>query len=69
MYGARLAVRADHRHRGLARALLADALAVDRRHGCTAATLLTDSRTGALSLDESVGMAVTATWVNRGTAP
>lgn len=68
-YVARLAVRADHRGRGLAQALLADAFAVGRRHGCGTATLSTDSRTGALSLYEHVGMVVTATWVNRGTAP
>lgn len=68
-YVARLAVRADHRHRGLAQALLADAFAVGREHGCVTATLSTDSRTGALSLYEHVGMVVTATWVNRGITP
>ncbi len=66
---ARLAVRADHRRRGLAQALLADAVAVGRRHGCGTVTLSTDSRTGALTLYERVGMVVSATWVNRGTAP
>lgn len=67
-YVARLAVRADHRHRGFAQALLADAFAAGREHGCRTASLSTDSRTGALGLSEKVGMIVTATWVNRGTA-
>ena len=61
----KLAVRADQRRRGLAQAMLVDAFAVSRAHGATRAGLSTDSRTGALSLYEKVGMKVTATWVNR----
>lgn len=63
-YVDRLAVRADHRGRGLAQALLVDAFARAREHGAPAAGLATDSRTGALSLYEKVGMVVTQTWVN-----
>jgi GNAT superfamily N-acetyltransferase len=61
----RLAVRRDHRDRGLARALLADAFAEGRARGCSRFELSTDSRTGALGLYEKVGMEVTDTWVNR----
>jgi GNAT superfamily N-acetyltransferase len=61
----RLAVRKDQRHKGLARALLVDAFGVAREHGATRSELSTDSRTGALSLYEKVGMVVTSTWVNR----
>lgn len=60
-----LAVRRDHRGRGLAQALLVDAFALARAHGAPACGLATDSRTGALSLYEKVGMVVTQTWVNR----
>ncbi|MGK2874031.1 MAG: GNAT family N-acetyltransferase [Nocardioides sp.] len=67
-YIAKLAVRADHRNRGLAQALLADAFTESRAHGAVRSTLSTDSRTGALSLYEKVGMVVTSTWVNRGTS-
>ena len=65
-YVDRLAVGRDHRNRGLARALLADAFAAAREHGARRSTLATDSRTGALSLYEKVGMEVTSVWVNRG---
>ena len=61
----RLAVRRDERRQGLGQALLVDAFAVGREHGATRCTLSTDSRTGALSLYEKVGMQVTDTWVNR----
>ncbi len=61
----RLAVRRDQRRRGLAQALLVDAFARGREHGATRSTLSTDSRTGALSLYERVGMQVTDVWVNR----
>ncbi|WP_426247674.1 GNAT family N-acetyltransferase [Nocardioides sp. LHG3406-4] len=61
----RLAVRRDQRHRGLAQVLLVDSFAVGREHGCQASCLSTDSRTGALSLYEKVGMEVTGVWVNR----
>jgi mycothiol synthase len=61
----KLAVRADQRRRGIARALLADAFAQARAHGATRSELSTDSRTGALSLYTRVGMEVTSVWVNR----
>lgn len=64
-YVARLATRADQRGRGLAQALLVDAFAVARAHGATRFELSTDSRTGALTLYEKVGMRVTSAWVNR----
>jgi mycothiol synthase len=64
-YIARLAVDAEHRRLGLGQALLVDAFAVGREHGATVSELSTDSRTGALSLYEKVGMKVTSTWVNR----
>lgn len=60
-----LAVRGDQRHKGLARALLVDAFANAREHGATISELSTDSRTGALSLYERVGMVVTSNWVHR----
>ena len=61
----RLAVRIDQRHRGLAQALLVDAFARGREHGATRSALSTDSRTGALTLYEKVGMEVGDVWVNR----
>ena len=61
----KLATRADQRGRGLAQALLVDAFRAARDHGATRSELSTDSRTGALSLYEKVGMEVTSTWVNR----
>jgi mycothiol synthase len=64
-YIERLAVRKDQRHRGLAQALLVDAFAQGREHGATRSALSTDSRTGALSLYEKVGMVVGDVWVNR----
>ncbi|KRF20004.1 GCN5 family acetyltransferase [Nocardioides sp. Soil797] len=64
-YVDRLAVRGDERGRGLAQALLADSFTAAREHGATRCELNTDSRTGALSLYEKVGMVVTSTWVNR----
>lgn len=60
----RIAVRADLRNRGLARALLVDAFGAARDHGASTSELSTDSRTGALSLYERVGMVVTQNWVN-----
>lgn len=66
-YVSRLAVHRDHRNRGLAQALLVAAFAAGRAHGATSSCLSTDSRTGALSLYEKVGMAVESTWVNRAT--
>ena len=63
-----LAVRKDHRRRGLARALLVDCFAVSRADGRSRAELSTDSRTGALGLYERVGMVVTSTWLHRAIA-
>jgi GNAT superfamily N-acetyltransferase len=57
-----IAVRADHRGRGLARALLVDAFSRARERGASTSELSTDSRTGALGLYEHVGMEVTQTW-------
>ena len=57
-----LAVRADQRGRGLARALLVDAFDVAQLRGAQRSELSTDSRTGALGLYLRVGMAVTSTW-------
>ena len=59
-----LAVRQDQRGRGLAQALLVDAFAAARAHGAVRSGLSTDSRTGALSLYEKVGMRVGSTWVH-----
>lgn len=64
-YVDKVAVRADHRGRGVARALLADAFAQTRGRGAARCELATDTRTGALGLYERVGMEVTQTWVNR----
>jgi GNAT superfamily N-acetyltransferase len=61
----RLAVRGDQRHRGLAQALLVDAFARGREHGAVRSALSTDSRTGALSLYEKVGMEVVDVWLSR----
>lgn len=65
-YVDRIATREDQRGRGIAQAMLVDAFAVAREHGCITSGLNTDSRTGALGLYEKVGMRVTQTWVNRG---
>lgn len=67
-YVQELAVRADRRGLGLARALLVDGFARGRARGATRSELSTDSRTGALGLYERVGMVVTSTWVHRGIA-
>jgi mycothiol synthase len=61
----RLATHRDHRHRGLAQALLVDSFRAGREHGAVRSELSTDSRTGALTLYEKVGMSVTSVWVNR----
>jgi len=63
-YVPRIGVRRDQRGRGLARALLADSFTVAREHGARRSELGTDSRTGALTLYEKVGMEVTSNWVN-----
>lgn len=64
-YIEQLATRVDQRGQGIAQALLVDAFAVARAHGAARSALSTDSRTGALSLYEKVGMQVSETWVNR----
>jgi mycothiol synthase len=63
-YVDRIAVRRDRRNLGLARALLADSFTVAREHGARTSELGTDSRTGALTLYQKVGMEVTSNWVN-----
>ena len=60
-----LATRKDQRGKGIARALLVDAFANAREHGASISELSTDSRTGALSLYEKVGMVVTSNWIHR----
>ena len=57
-----LAVRADQRGLGLARALLADSFEVAQSRGARRCEVSTDSRTGALGLYQRVGMQVTMTW-------
>ena len=64
-YVSRLAVHKEHRHRGLAQALLVAAFGAGREHGASSSSLSTDSRTGALSLYEKVGMVADSVWVNR----
>ncbi len=64
-----LAVRRDHRGRGLAQVLLADGFRGARDHGAHRSELTTDSRTGALDLYLKVGMEVTSTWLNLATDP
>ncbi len=53
-----LATKASHRHRGIARALLQTTFRAFAELGKRRAGLSTDSRTGALSLYERVGMSV-----------
>jgi len=62
----KLAVAANHRHRGIARALLQTAFARSFERGYDHTMLSTDSRTGALSLYERVGMRVTRSFTNWG---
>jgi mycothiol synthase len=54
----KLAVAREHRHRGIARALLRTAFARSFDRGYAWTSLSTDSRTGALSLYERVGMRI-----------
>ncbi|GAB7003657.1 GNAT family N-acetyltransferase [Nocardioides sp. AN3] len=61
----KVAVRRDRRGLGLGQALLADSFATARARGAVRSRLSTDSRTGALSLYEKVGMQVVQEWVNR----
>lgn len=59
-----LAVRRDHRGRGLAKCLLREAFQEFRRRGFLAIGLSTDSRTGALDLYLDLGMVVRATYTH-----
>lgn len=54
----RVAVRRDHRGRGIARLLLLEAFGAFHRRGRRACTLWTHSDTEALALYERVGMTV-----------
>ena len=62
----KLAVAATHRHRGVARALLQTAFRRSFERGYDHTSLSTDSRTGALSLYERIGMHVTRSFTNWG---
>ena len=64
-YVAKIAVRRDHRGRGLAAPMLVDAFGCAREHGAVRCYLSTDTRAGARTLYEKVGMVVASTWVNR----
>lgn len=59
-----LAVKATHRHQGIARALLHRAFGIYAERGKRSAELSTDSRTGALGLYEKVGMRVRRSYTN-----
>jgi mycothiol synthase len=59
-----LAVRRDHRGRGVAAALLADSFGRMRERGATVVGLSTDSRTGALDLYLRIGMVVTLSFTH-----
>lgn len=60
-----VATRADHRHKGIARAMLQRSFEVFFDRGKTLCGLSTDSRTGALGLYEKVGMQVIRSYTNR----
>ena len=62
----KLAVAATHRHRGVARALLHTAFRRSFERGYDHTSVATDSRTGALSLYERVGMRVSRSFTNWG---
>ena len=57
-----LATQATHRHRGIARALLRTAFRTFAERGKRHCGLSTDSRTGALTLYEHVGMSVRSSY-------
>lgn len=61
-----LAVARQHRGRGLGRALLAAAFRGFAEHGMASAGLSTDSRTGAKTLYEHIGMTVTESYTRWG---
>ena len=54
----KLAVAREFRHRGIARALLRTAFVRSHHRGYAWTSLSTDSRTGALSLYERIGMTI-----------
>jgi mycothiol synthase len=62
----KLAVAATHRHRGIGRGLLQTAFRRSFARGYDHTSLSTDSRTGALSLYERIGMHVTRSFTNWG---
>ena len=64
-YVHQLAVHRDHRHQGLARALLRYAFRDAFRMGRRTCVLSTNSYTGALSLYERVGMRIRRAYTNR----
>jgi ribosomal protein S18 acetylase RimI-like enzyme len=59
-----VATKATHRHRGIARALLQSAFAAYHATGRRQVGLSTDSRTGALTLYERIGMHVRRTYTS-----
>ncbi len=61
-----VATKVSHRHRGIARALLRSAFGAFYERGKTKTGLSTDSRTGALSLYERVGMHVRKSYTRFG---
>ena len=62
----KLAVAATHRHRGIGRGLLQTAFQRSFTRGYDHTSLSSDSRTGALSLYERIGMHVTRSFTNWG---
>ena len=62
----KLAVASTHRHRGIGRGLLQTAFRRSFDRGYDHTSLSTDSRTGALSLYERIGMHVTRSFTNWG---
>ena len=60
----KFAVDRDHRHRGIARAMLHEAFRRSWALGSTFTELNTDSRTGALSFYERIGMCVRSSYTN-----
>jgi len=60
----KFAVHRDYRHRGIARAMLAAACARSHELGSSFTELNTDSRTGALSFYERIGMRIRLSYTN-----
>ena len=60
----KFAVHRDYRHRGIARAMLAAAFARSHELGSSFTELNTDSRTGALSFYERIGMRIRLSYTN-----